>query len=75
MAILRVAVDIDVLELPPGFNSQQVSDMLFSYVHGTLVPVLGIKAVGQLNSQTYDPPHRHVEGCDHCNNFMYDNRY
>lgn len=75
MTTFRVAVDIDVQQLPPGFNAQDVSDMLFSYVHGTLVPVLGIKAAGQLDSAPFEQPHYHSEGCEYCNNFMYDGRY
>lgn len=75
MSTIRVAVDIEADDLPPGFRIQDVSEMLFSYVHGTLVPVLGIKAAGQLDSQPYEPPHAHVEGCEHCNAYMYDERY
>lgn len=75
MTTLRVAVDIDVAKLPPGFNTQTVSDMLFSYVHGTLVPLLEIKATGQLDSEPFNPPHVHKEGCEYCNEFMYDGRY
>lgn len=72
---LRVAADIEVEQLPPGFNAQDVSDMLFSYIHGTIIPVLNIKATGQLDSSQFEDPHVHREGCDYCNNFMYDGRY
>jgi hypothetical protein len=75
MPVLRVFVDIEYNEWKNGLEPQTVSDMLFSYVHGTLIPVLEIDANGSLEATPYDEGHKHVEGCPKCNNAMYDNRY
>lgn len=75
MAVLRVFVDIEYTEWPAGKDPQEVSDMLFGYVHGTLIPVLEIPAAGPLEASPYDKGHKHVEQCSKCNEAMFDGRY
>lgn len=75
MPVLRTFVDIEYTEWPSGLDPQDVADMLFSYLHGTLIPVLEIPANGPLDAQQFERPHKHTEGCGKCNNAMYDNRY
>lgn len=75
MAVMRVYTDIEYESLPPGFDAQKVSDMIFGYVHGTLIPLLDIKATGQLEADRFEKPHKHTEGCTKCNEAMYDGRY
>jgi len=72
---MRVFTDIEYETLPPGFDSQKVTDMIFGYVHGTLIPILEINAAGPLEANEFEKPHRHTEGCTKCNEAMYDNRY
>ena len=56
-------------------QAQKAAKMLFGYVHGTVIPTLDVKAIGQLDTEEPEPAHPHGEGCGYCNNFMYDGRY